>query len=101
VLDRVRAGALANAGERHLARVAIERRRAHLDQLVMRERPVDLGHHGVGEALLAELQDRMQRMGARPQRLALGGRERRARASLVRHLVHPRVRPAQGITRPS
>jgi len=36
VLDRVRAGALADAGERHLARVAIERRRAHLDQLVVR-----------------------------------------------------------------
>jgi hypothetical protein len=36
VLDRVRAGALADAGERHVALVAIERRRAHLDQLVVR-----------------------------------------------------------------
>jgi hypothetical protein len=71
VLDRVRAGALADAGERHLARVAVERRRAHLDQLVVRERAVDLGDDRIGEAFLAQLQDRMQRMGARPERLAL------------------------------
>jgi hypothetical protein len=71
VLDRVRAGALADAGQRHLARVAVERRRAHLDQLVVRERAVDLGDDRVGEALLAQLQDRMQGVGTRPERLAL------------------------------
>jgi hypothetical protein len=70
VLDRVRAGALADAGERHLARVAVERRRAQLDQLVVRKRAVDLGDHRVGEALFAQLQDGMQGMGARLERLA-------------------------------
>jgi hypothetical protein len=72
VLDRVRAGALADAGECYLALVAIERGRAHLDQLVVRERAVDLGDYGVGEALVAQLQDGVQRMGARPKCLALG-----------------------------
>jgi hypothetical protein len=71
VLDRVRAGALADAGERHFARVAVERRRAHLDQLVVRKRAVDLCHHRVGEAFFAQLQDRVQGMRARPERLAL------------------------------
>lgn len=71
----MRAGTLADAGERHLALVAIERRRAHLDQLVMRERAIDLGDHRVGEALLAQLQDGMQGMSARPERLALRGRQ--------------------------
>ena len=71
MLDRVRAGALADAGERHLARVAVERRRAHLDQLVVRERAVDLGDDRVGEALLAQLQDRMQGVGAPAELLAL------------------------------
>lgn len=53
VLDRVRAGALADAGERHLARFAVERRGAHLDELVVRERAVDLGDDRVGKAFLA------------------------------------------------
>jgi signal transduction protein with GAF and PtsI domain len=75
VLDRVRAGALADAGERHLALVAIERCRAHLDQLVVRERAVDLGDHGIGEALLAQLQDGMQGVRTGPERLALHGRQ--------------------------
>jgi hypothetical protein len=101
VLDGVRARALADARQRHFALVAVERRRAHLDQLVMRERPLDLGHHGIGQAFLAELKDRVQGVGARPECLALGGRERRARTGLVRQLVHSRTRPAQGITRPS
>jgi hypothetical protein len=75
VLDRERAGALADAGERHFARVAVERRRAHLDQLVVRERAVDLGNDRVGEALLAQLQDRVQDMGARLEGFALNGRK--------------------------
>ena len=75
MLDRVRAGALADAGKRDFARVAVERRCAHLDQLVVRERAVDLGDDCIGKALLAQLQDRMQGMGARPEGLALGRRE--------------------------
>jgi len=76
VLDRVRAGALADAGERHLARVAIQGGGAHLDQLVVRKRPVDLGDDRVGEALLADLQDRVEGVGTGFERLALGGGER-------------------------
>jgi len=64
VLHGVGAGALADAGERHRALVAVERRGAYLDQLVMRERAVDLGEHGVGKALAAELEDGVQGMGA-------------------------------------
>jgi hypothetical protein len=75
VLDRVRAGAFADAGERHLALLAVERGCAHLDQLVVRERAVDFGDHGVGEALLAQLQDGVQGMSARLERLALRGRQ--------------------------
>lgn len=71
----MRAGALADTGERHLALVAIERCRAHLDQLVVRERSVDLGDHGVGKASFAQLQDGMQGVSARPERLALRGRQ--------------------------
>ena len=57
MLHGVCAGALADAGERHFALVAVERCRAHLDQLVVRERAVDLGDHRVGQAFPAELQD--------------------------------------------
>jgi len=64
VLHGLGAGALADAGEGHLALVAVERRRAHLDQLVVRERAVDLRDERVGEALAAELQDRMERVRA-------------------------------------
>jgi hypothetical protein len=76
VLHGVRPGALADTGERHFALLAVERRGAQLDQLVVRERAVDLGQDGVGEALFADLQDRMQGMRARPERLALRGRQR-------------------------
>ena len=74
MLDGLGAGALADAGERHFALVAVERRRAHLDQLVVRERAVDLRDHRVGEAFLAQLQDRVQRVGAGSKCSAFGGR---------------------------
>jgi 23S rRNA (uridine2552-2'-O)-methyltransferase len=64
VLHGERVDALADARQRHLALVAVEGRRAHLDEIVVHERPVDLRNNGVGEALLAELQDGMQGMGA-------------------------------------
>jgi hypothetical protein len=76
VLHGVRAGALADARQRDLALVAVQRRRAHLDQLVVRERAVDLRHHRIGQALFAQLQDRMQRVRARLERLALRGIQR-------------------------
>jgi hypothetical protein len=82
VLHGLRAGALADAGERDFALVAIERRRAHLDQLVVRKGAVDLGDDGIGEAFAAELQDRVQRVRARLQRLSLRGIELAHRASI-------------------
>jgi hypothetical protein len=94
VLDRVRAGALADAGERHLALRAVERRRAHLDQLVVRERAVDLGHHRVAQAFLAELQNRVQGVRARAQGLALGRREHGRH--VARRVGHLRPSAAQG-----
>ena len=78
----MRADALADAGERHLALVAIERRRAHLDQFVVRERAVDLGDQGVGDALVAQLQDGVQDMGACLEFLALRRRELSHAASI-------------------
>ena len=72
MLDCLGAGALADAGERHLALVAVERRRAHLDQLMVPERAVDLGDHRVGEALPAQLQDGVEVMGTGLERLAFG-----------------------------
>jgi 23S rRNA (uridine2552-2'-O)-methyltransferase len=71
VLHGLRAGALADARQRHVALVAIERCGANLDQLVVRERAVDFRDHGVGQALFAQLQDGVQRMRARPERLSL------------------------------
>jgi len=59
VLDRARAGALADAGQRHFALVAVERRGADLDEFVRGDGALDLGDHRVGEALLAQLQDRI------------------------------------------
>jgi 23S rRNA (uridine2552-2'-O)-methyltransferase len=73
VLHGLGAGALADRGQCHFALVAVERRGAHLDQLVVRKRAVDLRDHRIGKAFPAELQDRVQRVGAGPERLAIGG----------------------------
>jgi hypothetical protein len=71
VLHGERVDALADARQRDLALVAVQRRGAHLDQLVVRERAVDLREHGVGEPLLAELQDGAQGVGARLEQLSI------------------------------
>jgi hypothetical protein len=72
VLHGVCAGALADAGERHFALVAVEQGSADLDQLVVRERAVDLRDHGVGEAFAAQLEDRIEIVRARLERLEFG-----------------------------
>jgi HEAT repeat protein len=64
VLDRVRAGALADAGQRHFALVAVERRGADLDEFVRRDGALDLGDDGVGQAFFTQLQDWMKVVGA-------------------------------------
>jgi hypothetical protein len=72
VLHGLGAGALADARQRHLALVVVERRGANLDQFVRGERAVDLGDHGVGETFAAELQDRVERVRAGLERFAFG-----------------------------
>jgi len=64
VLDRVRVGALADAGQRHFALVAVERGGADLDQFVRADGALDLGDDGVGETLFTQLQDRVEVVGA-------------------------------------
>lgn len=64
MLDGERVGALADAGQRHFALVAVERGGADLDQLVGGQGAVDLGDDGVGEALCTQLQDGVEGVGA-------------------------------------
>ncbi len=75
VLDRVRVGALADAGQRYFALVAVERGGADFDQFVRAEGAVDFGDDGVGEALFTQLEDRVEVVGARAQFLALADRD--------------------------
>jgi hypothetical protein len=65
---------LADGLHPHVARVAIVRGGANLDQLVGLERAVDLGQHLVGEALVADDHGgtELVRFGAQ-QAAALGG----------------------------
>ena len=72
MLHGLGAGALADAGERNRALVAAERRGADLDQLVRAEGAVDFGDHGVGKASFTKLKNRIEIMGARFERLAIG-----------------------------
>lgn len=102
MLHGLRPGALADARERHRALLAVERCRAHLDELVVRQRAVDLGDYGVGEPLLAQLQDRVEGVGARPEKLALHAASIRSaamakssKAWLRRHATDAYVRRAK------
>jgi 23S rRNA (uridine2552-2'-O)-methyltransferase len=108
VLDGRDVDALANARQRHFALAAVERRGAHLDQFVMGERAVDFRDHGIGQALLAQLQDGVQRVRARPQRLPLhrvefdhaasirsGPMAKSSKAWLRRHVTDTFVRRAR------
>jgi 23S rRNA (uridine2552-2'-O)-methyltransferase len=108
VLHGLRADALADARQRDLALVAVERRGAHLDQLVVRERAVDLRDHGVAQALRAQLQHRVQRVRACPQCLPVhrveldhaesirsGSMAKTSKAWLRRHVTDAYVRHAK------
>lgn len=65
---RIALGALTDAG-------------AHLDELVIIERAIELGHHAVGEPRIAHDHERVQRMGESAQVLALLLGEGRGHAS--------------------
>jgi hypothetical protein len=54
------------------AKLAVVGRRAHLDQLVRLQRPVDLGDDLVGEALVADDHDGIELVGPRTQLAAMG-----------------------------
>src|SRR6266851_5721290 len=71
LLHRFGAGALAQRLERHLARVSLERRGAHLDELVRLQREIHFLHHLVGEAFGADHHHRLELVGARLERFAL------------------------------
>jgi hypothetical protein len=72
VLDGERVGALANAGQRHFAFVAVERGGADLDEFVRCQGAVDLGDDRVGEPFFTQLQDRVEVVGAGFEGFALG-----------------------------
>jgi 23S rRNA (uridine2552-2'-O)-methyltransferase len=57
--------------ERLIARRPVAGSHAHFDELMMGQRPIELGHHGIGEARIAESDQRVQRMGEPPQMLFL------------------------------
>jgi hypothetical protein len=58
-----------------LALLAVVGEGTHLDELVRVERAADLGHHLVGEALVADQHDRLQLVRLGAQLGALGGGE--------------------------
>jgi hypothetical protein len=62
----------ADARETGLALPPVRARRPHLDQLVALEAGVDLAQHRVGQPLVADRHHRVQAVGSRLQRLALG-----------------------------
>jgi hypothetical protein len=98
VLDRVRAGALADAGQCHLALVAVERRGADLDQPVRRDGALDLGDHCVGQPLFPQLQDRVEAVRACFEGLAFGRGEFvfHARRILAQQMKRPGIAPGPG-----
>src|SRR5688572_11417291 len=71
LLDRVGAGFLADGRNGEIALVALEGPRAHLDQLVHLERPVDLLDHFPGKAFRADVHHRLELVRPGFQRPAL------------------------------
>jgi hypothetical protein len=73
VLDCVGAGFFHDAVESFLAGMAIEACRAHLDQFVRVQRAVDLGDHFLGDALRADVNNRIELVGFRLSALRSAG----------------------------
>ena len=71
MLNRLRLQPRADVRKCRFALVAFHAAGAHLDEFVRRQCPVDLGNHRVGQALVADVNQRIERMRARLQRLAL------------------------------
>ena len=73
LLHRMGPEPLADGLEPDVALFPRRRRGAHLDELVRRERAVDLGNHLVGEALVADEDDGVEAVRLRPQLAAAPG----------------------------
>ena len=70
MLHRLRLQAGADVGERGFARVPVERRGAHLDELVGGERAIDFREYRVGQSAFANVNGGVEGMRARLERLA-------------------------------
>jgi hypothetical protein len=75
VLHRLSTEAVADLRQRGVARFAFHAAHAHLDELMRRQGAVDLGQYRIGEAPLADMNDRIERMRAPFERLALRRRQ--------------------------
>ena len=73
MLYRLRAEAAADFFEGRFAGLPFQRGGADLDQFVRSERTVDFGDHRPGQALLAQVNDRLEAVRFRLQRFALPG----------------------------
>ena len=70
VLHRLRLQSRADVRKCRFALVAFHAAGAHFDEFVRRQRPVDFGGHRVGQALFADVDQRIEGMRARLERLA-------------------------------
>lgn len=64
MLHRLGAQAVADMGQRGVARFAFHAAHAHLDKFMGRQRAVDFCQHRIGEALFADVNDRVERVRA-------------------------------------
>src|SRR5690606_34388619 len=71
-LHERRTGAAGQVGNHGVARVAVLAGHLHLDQLVVLQGQVDLGHEGVADALAPHLQHRLEVVGLAAQEAGLG-----------------------------
>ena len=84
MLDRGRVELASDLGEHRVALPAVLGEHAHLDERVRTKRHVDLMDHSRREALLADADNRMQRVRLRAQLATLPGRERNHPRSVAR-----------------
>jgi hypothetical protein len=83
VLHRGRAELGADLPQHRIALAADVAERAHLDQLVRAKVDVDLAEDRRGQTVLTDCDDRVQVMGARPQRAPFGGSQGEHRRSVM------------------
>jgi hypothetical protein len=74
--DQFGSGAMGEIGQHELARGAVRAAHLHLDEFMIAERACGFAGHGVGETVLTEQYDRLERVRAAAQvsQLVLGER---------------------------